>query len=38
VLGGGELTKKFIIKAGTFSASAKDKIEKLGGRAELTNG
>jgi len=38
VLGGGELTKKFIVKAGTFSASAKEKIEKQGGRAELTNG
>jgi large subunit ribosomal protein L15 len=35
VLGGGELTKKFVVKAHSFSASAKDKIEKKGGRAEL---
>jgi len=38
VLGDGELTKKFVIKADAFSASAKEKIEKKGGRAELTNG
>ena len=38
VLGGGELTKKFVVKADAFSASAKEKIEKKGGRAELTNG
>ncbi len=38
VLGGGELTKKFVVKADAFSASAKDKIEKKGGRAELANG
>ena len=38
VLGGGELTKKFVVKANAFSASAKVKIEKMGGRAELANG
>ena len=38
VLGGGELTKKFVVKADAFSASAKEKIEKKGGRAELANG
>jgi large subunit ribosomal protein L15 len=38
VLGGGELTKKFVVKANAFSASAKEKIEKQGGRAETANG
>ena len=38
VLGGGEASKKFVIKANAFSASAKEKIEKKGGRAELVNG
>jgi large subunit ribosomal protein L15 len=38
VLGNGELTKKFVVKADAFSASAKDKIEKKGGRAESANG
>ena len=38
VLGGGELTKKFVVRANAFSASAKEKIEKKGGRAELANG
>lgn len=38
ILGGGELTKKFVVKADAFSASAKEKIEKKGGRAELANG
>ena len=38
VLGGGELTKKFVVKANAFSASAKEKIEKHGGRAETANG
>ncbi len=37
VLGDGEATKKFVIKADAFSASAKEKIEKKGGRAELVN-
>jgi large subunit ribosomal protein L15 len=35
ILGEGELTKKFVIKADAFSASAKDKIEKAGGKAEV---
>ncbi len=38
VLGNGELTKKFVVKADAFSANAKDKIEKKGGRAESANG
>jgi len=38
VLGGGELTKKFVVKADAFSSSAKEKIEKMGGRAETANG
>jgi large subunit ribosomal protein L15 len=37
VLGEGDVTKKFIVKADAFSASAKEKIEKSGGRAELVN-
>ena len=32
ILGEGELTKKFTVKANAFSASAKEKIEKAGGR------
>ncbi|MGA7742036.1 MAG: 50S ribosomal protein L15 [Polyangia bacterium] len=35
VLGSGELSKKFVVKANAFSVSAKDKIEKKGGRAEV---
>ena len=35
ILGEGDLTKKFVIKATAFSASAKEKIEKAGGTAEL---
>jgi large subunit ribosomal protein L15 len=35
ILGAGELTKKLTIKAHGFSASAKEKIEKAGGTAEL---
>ena len=38
VLGSGELSKKFVVKANAFSASAKDKIEKKGGRAEVVQG
>jgi large subunit ribosomal protein L15 len=38
ILGRGELTKKFVVKADAFSGSAKEKIEKKGGRAELPNG
>ena len=35
ILGGGELTKPVTIKAHAFSASAKEKIEKAGGRVEI---
>ena len=35
ILGEGELTKKLVVKATAFSASAKEKIEKAGGTAEL---
>lgn len=35
VLGEGNVTKKFLIKADAFSASAKDKIEKAGGKVEI---
>jgi len=38
ILGEGELTKKFTIKATAFSASAKEKIEKAGGTAEVVAG
>lgn len=34
VLGNGELTKALVVKAKKFSASAKEKIEKVGGKAE----
>jgi len=36
ILGAGELKSKLIIKAGSFSESAKEKIEKAGGIAEIT--
>ena len=35
VLGGGEITKKITVKASIFSASAKEKIEAAGGKAEV---
>jgi large subunit ribosomal protein L15 len=35
ILGAGELTKKFKVKAHAFSKSAKEKIEKAGGSVEL---
>ena len=35
VLGGGELTKKLTVKAAKFSARAKEKIEAVGGKAEV---
>ena len=35
VLGDGELTKKLTVKANRFTASAKEKIEKAGGEAEV---
>ena len=35
VLGNGELTKKLTVKAHKFSESAKEKIEAIGGKAEV---
>ena len=35
VLGNGELTKKLTVKAAKFTASAKEKIEAAGGKAEV---
>ena len=35
ILGNGELTKKLTVKANAFSVSAKEKIEALGGKAEV---
>ncbi len=37
VLANGNLTKKLTVKADAFSASAKEKIEAAGGKAEVTN-
>lgn len=35
VLGNGEISKAIVVKARYFTASAKEKIEKAGGKAEL---
>ena len=35
VLGNGELTKALTVKAAAYTASAKEKIEKAGGKAEV---
>ena len=35
VLARGEITKKLTVKAAIFSASAKEKIEAAGGKAEV---
>ena len=35
VLGEGELTKKLTVKAAVFSATAKEKIESVGGKTEV---
>ena len=35
VLGNGELTKKLTVQVAAFSAAAKEKIEKAGGKAEV---
>ena len=35
ILGNGELTKSLTVQANAFSASAKEKIEGLGGKAEV---
>lgn len=37
VLGNGEVTKKLTVKADKFTASAKEKIEKAGGKAVEAN-
>ena len=35
ILGNGELTKKLVVQADAFSAKAAEKIEALGGKAEV---
>ena len=35
IMGNGELTKKLTVKAAKFTASAKEKIEAVGGKAEV---
>ena len=35
VLAGGELTKKVTVRANKFTGAAKEKIEKIGGKAEV---
>ena len=35
VLGNGDLTKKLIVKASSFSKTAKEKIENIGGKTEV---
>ena len=35
IMGNGELTKKLNVKAAKFTASAKEKIEAVGGKAEV---
>jgi large subunit ribosomal protein L15 len=35
ILGNGDLTKKLIVKANKFSATAIEKIEKAGGKVEV---
>ena len=35
ILGNGELTKKLTVQVNAFSGSAKEKIEALGGKAEV---
>ena len=35
ILGSGELTKKLTVQANAFSETAKEKIESLGGKAEV---
>ncbi len=38
VLGDGDVNKAYVVKADKFSASAKEKLEKAGGKAELIPG
>ena len=35
IMGNGELTKKLTVQANKFTASAKEKIEAVGGKAEV---
>ncbi len=35
IMGGGELTKKLTVRASKFTATAKEKIEAAGGKAEV---
>ena len=35
VLGNGEISRKLTVQAAAFSAAAKEKIEKAGGKAEV---
>ena len=35
ILGNGELTKKLTVQVNAFSAGAKEKIEAVGGKAEV---
>ena len=35
IMGNGDLTKKLTVQAAKFTASAKEKIEALGGKAEV---
>ena len=35
IMGNGELTKKLTVKASKFTAAAKEKIEAVGGKAEV---
>ncbi len=37
ILGNGEITKKFVVKAHAFSAGAAAKIEKAGGKTEVVS-
>jgi large subunit ribosomal protein L15 len=37
VLGDGDVVKAYVVKAHAFSASAKTKLEKAGGRAEISS-
>jgi large subunit ribosomal protein L15 len=37
ILGEGDIKKKFVVKASAFSTSAKEKIEKAGGTAEVVS-
>jgi large subunit ribosomal protein L15 len=37
ILGEGDITKKFVVKASAFSTSAKEKIEKAGGTVEVVS-